>query len=248
MIRSWRTPGKRPLIVAHRGSSCHAPENTLAAFRQAVADGADGIELDARLCRDGSVVVVHDAALGRVTTGAGLIRNRTLEELRRESAGRGFPPRFARERIPTLEEVLDEFGGRILLNIELKTSRSERSMLLADRCCALLDRVPPETILLSSFYHPLILRARKLRPVVPAGFLLHGLQMLGNRFPERWRDVDYLICAGAGLRRRFVERAHERGVRVGEFTVNGGRRLARCERFGIDALITDDPGEAKSFL
>ncbi len=245
MSHSWRTPGKRPLIVAHRGSSCRAPENTIAAFRQAVTDGADGFELDVRLTRDRHVVVVHDAALGRTVTGTGLLRNRTLDELRRESAGRLFHPRFARERIPTLEEVLAEFGGRLLINIELKISRGERSLELADRCAALLTGVPPESLLLSSFHHPLILRMRALRPAVPLGFLLHGLQTIGRRFPSHWNEVDYLICGGAGLRKGFVERAHERGLLVGEFTVNGKRRLTRSGRFGVDAVITDDPREAR---
>ncbi len=245
---SWRAPAKRPIIAAHRGSSRLAPENTLAAFRRAVLDGADAIEFDVRLSRDGVPVVIHDAALGRTTTGRGFVRKHTLAELRRESAGAWFDERFTPERIPTLEEVLQEFSGRIALNIELKASRRERSSLLVERVCSLTAHFRPEGILLTSFNHRLILEVRKRNSRLATGFLLHGWQTLRRRVSSSRADVDYVVCAGTALRKAFVVNAHGKGKLVGEYTVNSKPRVMRALHYGIDVLITDEPATVRSVL
>src|SRR5512140_126848 len=98
---SWLQARSRPLVVAHRGSSVVAPENTLAAFRQALEDGAQAIELDVRLTADEEVIIFHDRNLNRTTNGRGKAGRYRLAELRRLSAGSWFHPKFAREKIPT---------------------------------------------------------------------------------------------------------------------------------------------------
>jgi glycerophosphoryl diester phosphodiesterase len=107
-----------PLVIAHRGASGTCPENTLAAFRHAQALGADMIELDVQLARDGNVVVIHDWTLDRTTDGSGPVGARSLAELRALDAGAWFASAFGGERIPTLAEVLAEV--RIPVNVELK--------------------------------------------------------------------------------------------------------------------------------
>ena len=111
----------RPLNFAHRGASHNAPENTLAAFLLAIELGADGIELDVQLSKDGEIVVIHDLILETTTDGVGPVRERTLAELKELDAGRRFDPAYAGQRIPTLQQVIDAVGHRLLLNIELKT-------------------------------------------------------------------------------------------------------------------------------
>src|SRR5919197_4354903 len=101
----------RPLVVGHRGAMGYAPENTLASFELAVEQGADVVELDVHLSRDGQVVVIHDEQLDRTTDGRGLVGDRTLDELKRLDAGSWFDPRFAGQRIPTLHEVLAWASG-----------------------------------------------------------------------------------------------------------------------------------------
>ena len=105
---------------AHRGARNHAPENTLAAFEQALLEGADGIELDIRLCKTGEWVVLHDATLKRTTNGRGYVRRTPLETLRRLDAGVHFGEEFRGEPVPTLAEVLKQMHGRCLFNIEIK--------------------------------------------------------------------------------------------------------------------------------
>ena len=111
---------RRPLNFAHRGASHEAPANTLAAFLLAVDLGAEGIELDVHLSKDGHVVVIHDFDVAATTDGQGLVCDKTLAELKDLDAGSWFDPVFAGQRIPTLQEVIDAVGGRLLLNIELK--------------------------------------------------------------------------------------------------------------------------------
>ena len=113
----------RPLILGHRGASHDAPQNTLAAFRKAVEVGADGVELDVHLSRDGVPVVIHDAKVDATTDGTGYVSAKSLEELKALDAGLSFDPQFSGERIPTLEEVLLEVGEALLVNIELKVGR-----------------------------------------------------------------------------------------------------------------------------
>ena len=110
------------IVLAHRGYSAKAPENTMAAFELALAVGADGIELDVHMTRDGEIVVIHDDTLDRTTNGKGPVSDQTMAELRELDAGSWFSPEFAGERIPTLKLVLELIKDKdVLLNIEIKT-------------------------------------------------------------------------------------------------------------------------------
>lgn len=111
---------KFPLVIAHRGDSTHCPENTMAAFHKAVAEGADMIEFDVRQSADGEFVVIHDATLDRTTNGTGEVSAKTLEELRTLDAGSWFDSKFAEEKIPVLKEVFKEFKDKTLFNVEVK--------------------------------------------------------------------------------------------------------------------------------
>ncbi len=122
---------RRPLVIAHRGAARLAPENTLTAFRLAADLGADAVELDARLTADGEVVVLHDKLLDRTTNGSGLVSRRTRQELQTLDAGAKSGPGFAGERIPTLDQVFEAVGSRVLINVELKNYDSAFDRLVA---------------------------------------------------------------------------------------------------------------------
>src|SRR5690554_7738935 len=112
----------KSIVVAHRGWSGAAPENTMAAFRLAMLDlRISWIELDVQLSKDGVPVVIHDYKLRRTTGALGAVKDYTYEQLSKLDNGSWFSPEFSSERIPTLEQVLKEAKGRIHLNIELKT-------------------------------------------------------------------------------------------------------------------------------
>jgi glycerophosphoryl diester phosphodiesterase len=247
---SWTAPRTTPLIIAHRGASRKAPENTLAAFSRAIDDGADGIELDVRLTADNRVVVFHDSRLERTTDGAGKIERCSSDELKGLSAGSWFHPVFRGEPIPTLDDALELIRRRVGVNIELKSDRlrgpapTPKAAIVHEVLKIIRRHRAEHLVLLSSFHHRLVKLAQSLRPGIATGFLYHTVTTFGRAPLRRTRrdSVDYLIVNGSSCRRRLVDRAHVADIRVGEYTVNSSRRLRRAVRFGVDAVYTDDPG------
>ena len=246
-------------MLGHRGASATHPENTLRAFREAMRDGADGVELDVMRCATGELVVVHDDDLGRVIgqkPGSGLqIRAASFAELRSHDVGEG-------ERVPLLEEVFEELGPRALINIELKSrdvrTAPEHARLLRDDGLAaavaeLLHRVkrPAETTLVSSF-DPLQLRrfAQKRPPGIPLGFLFHRQQARPLR--EAWIERMLPVVAlhpDAGLVDAAAMRSwRRRGHAVHVWTVDDPREVAALCTLGVDAIITNRPGAVRAQL
>ena len=245
---SWKHPPNRPIIVAHRGSSLRAPENTLAAFRRALYDGADAIELDVRLTNDGELVVIHDARLQRTTNGRGIVERHSLDELKRLSAGAWFHRSFSSEKIPTLDEVLRLLRGRMGVNIELKAGRRLRKNSgLVDKTCAVIRQHGAEQyVLVSSFHHSLVTEVKRRLPSVATGLLFHPLKRPRSSVKLAGRtNAEYLIFSGSSLRKSIVRKAHEDHLYVGEFTLDTKRRFARAVRFGVDAVITNEPARFK---
>ncbi|HEX9075950.1 MAG TPA: glycerophosphodiester phosphodiesterase family protein, partial [Anaerolineae bacterium] len=141
----------KTLIIAHRGASNWAPENTLAAFQRACALGADGIELDVTLTRDGVPVVIHDDTVDRTTNGKGAVAQMTLEEIRSLDAGSWYSAEFRGEKIPTLAGVLQAVGQCGLVDIELKGTKLKADGLEAAAIRAVESAGMHERVILSSF-------------------------------------------------------------------------------------------------
>lgn len=234
------------MIIAHRGASARAPENTLAAFELAIEQGAHGIELDAKLTRDGQVVVLHDPTVDRTTDGSGRLKDFTLAALRELDAGSSFDPHFAGERIPTLEEVFAAVGTRTIIDVEL-TNYASPGDALVEKVVELIRRFClEERIFFSSFLPLNLVRAHRLLPQVPCGLLaLSGIpgrlarSWMGSLFPSEalippYQDIDLPL----------VEKTHHQGKRVYAYTVDDPVEMRRLIGLGVDALITDDPAEA----
>jgi glycerophosphoryl diester phosphodiesterase len=165
------------LVVAHRGASGRAPENTIASYEAALAIGVDAIELDVHLSRDGHLVVIHDANLGRTTDGQGLVHEHTLAELKRLDAGGWFAPAFAGERIPSFEEVLERIGPRVPLQVEIKgrTDGVTEATVEALRTHGLLG-----SAMITSFHLDVLPLVRKLVPKAEIGALVWGRRRPGG--------------------------------------------------------------------
>jgi glycerophosphoryl diester phosphodiesterase len=159
-------------ILAHRGFSAAAPENTLAAFRSAIEAGADGFELDVHMTKDGELVVIHDETVDRTTNGTGWIKDLTLVEIKRLDAGSWYSSQFTDERIPTLREVLDLIkDSNHTVNIELKNNLIAYPKL-EEKVLREVDRADMEKrVVLSSFNHTSIYNLHLLRPTVKLGVL-----------------------------------------------------------------------------
>lgn len=248
---SWLSPSHKPIIVAHRGSSADAPENTIAAFRQAVTDGADAIELDVHLSKDKQIVVIHDDTLHRTTSGRGRVSQCSLAELKELSAGAWLNRRFATEGIPTLDEVFDILPGSMGINIEIKIDPNRRQQFeLVERCCEMIEHFSAfHRALISSFSHSIVKRTRTIEPRSATGLLYHPVRHMGRSAAvlARTAQADYLILSGTSMRKTSVCNAHERGILVGEYTIDTRWRAERAIRFSVDAIYSNDPARASDF-
>ncbi len=235
----WR---ERPLVFAHRGASHAAPENTLAAFREAVRLGADGVELDVHLSADGAPVVIHNATVSATTDGKGLINALSLAQIKELDAGAHFGAAFAGERIPTLAEVFEAVGRQLLINVELKAQKNATADL-ENAVAALVTRMGMADRLWFSSFRPLTLsRIRALLPDVPCGLLYDGLGM-GATLLTSITPHEALHPHFALVTQRFVRRAHKRERRVATWTVDDTAVARKMAAMGVDVLITNEPGE-----
>jgi glycerophosphoryl diester phosphodiesterase len=240
----------RPTIFAHRGSSVYAPENTLAAFKLAVEQRADGIELDVKLSADGQVVVMHDDTVDRTTNGTGRIKSLTLLDLKGLDAGSKFDPTFHAERIPTLAKVFDTVGGKVFINVEL-TNYSSPTDDLPDKVVSLVKNFGLEAkVLLSSFNLLALIRARYLLPMVHLGLLAFSgtadgiLRSRLLRFGPRLA----LHPSAKDVSSQLILTAHRTGCRVHVYTVNEPDVMQRLLSDGVDGVFTDDPLMAQKVI
>ncbi|MBI5967686.1 MAG: hypothetical protein HY882_07510, partial [Deltaproteobacteria bacterium] len=168
--------GKFPvMVIAHRGFSGAAPENTLTAFQKAIEVGSDMIELDVHLSKDGEVVVIHDDSLERTSNGRGKVGDYPLQELKKFDAGSWFGPKFSGERIPTLKEVLELTQGKILVNIEIKDEYLGRYTIedLVERSLQEVKRAGMKNQVIFSSFHSSALDRSKERDSCPRTALLY---------------------------------------------------------------------------
>jgi glycerophosphoryl diester phosphodiesterase len=232
----------RPGVIAHRGFSGAAPENTLAAIRAAVDVGADMVEIDVTLTADGHVVVLHDETVDRTTDGSGKAADQTLAQLQRLDAGTWFSPRFGGERIPTLDAVLSEMEGRVLLNIEIK-SEAVGSGIVPRVAETVRARHMVDQVIVSSFSPHALQLMRQTAPEIRTAVLFNP------DFQKEMDPVEIVADLGASafnikrtrLTRKRLERCRQAGVPVAVYTVNTRRRLRKVLRRGVNAVFTDHP-------
>jgi len=231
------------LVFGHRGAMAGAPMNTLAAFELARAEGADGIELDVQLSRDGQLVVIHDATVDATTDGSGTVADLTWAEMKRLDAGSWFADAFVGETIPTLDEVFDAVGNAMYINIEIKSSRESLDRLekrLAD-CIRRHDM--RERVIVSCFDPLVLVRVRGMMPKVLMGFLYvpgmpeaHFLPLKNLLHEARhpWHDM---------VDEEYMDWARAQSYYVNVWTVNDRQRALALRDLGVNAIITDKPGE-----
>jgi glycerophosphoryl diester phosphodiesterase len=233
----------RPLNFAHRGASHEAPENTLAAFLYALELGADGIEFDVQLSSDGEPVVIHDFALETTTNGSGPVRDKTLAQLKALDAGGHFDPAFVGQRIPTLQEVIDAVGQRMLLNIELKTASLRDDGLAAAIVRTVEENHLVDRVILSSFNPLTLRRVRQLNPRIPVGLLYApDLPVLLHKpWLRHLIQFNALHPHHSLVDGEYVQWAHKQGYRVHTWTVDDPGDMWRLMRRGVDLIITNRP-------
>src|SRR6267143_4328122 len=227
------------LVIAHRGASGNAPENTLAAFRKAVALGATFIETDLQLSRDAHFVAIHDATVNRTTNGQGAVHDMKLAELRRLDAGSWFGSEFAGEHIPTLEEILD-FAKKhdVVFYLELKPSGSwggEHALIASLRESGEI----PRTVVIS-FDVAILESLRKTEPTLMTGVLYDGqLEKPLDRAVEI--GARQLAVRGDLVTPALLTEARKRDLQVVCWTVNHPAHMRLLIDAGVDGIMSDYP-------
>ncbi|MCA9970390.1 MAG: hypothetical protein KC425_09245 [Anaerolineales bacterium] len=235
---NWFT-AHTPLIIGHRGASADAPENTLAAFALARAQGADGIELDVQLSADGRLMVFHDTRVDRTTNGRGRVSEMPASALQALDAGQGQP-------IPTLDEVFALLGADFLYNVEIKDwGWRDRGTETAVAACIHQHNLDQQ-VLVSSF-NPLALR--RIRPRLTRSTPLALIREGG------WLRYGYLLASGQAdhphhslVDAAYMAQAARRGWRVHVWTVDDPAEARRLAQLGVHGIITNRPGFIRTAL
>lgn len=233
-----------PLIIAHRGASGDAPENTLKAFHLAAAQGADGIELDIMLSRDGEVMVTHDENLMRLTGQPILTRQAPLSVLKQLDFGNG-------EKIPTLRQVFEEYGLKFsIINVEIKSTGYTTDGIEKKLIQIIRDHQLTERILVSSFNPLHLMRMKHLAPEIKRGYLIYEKPWLAQR--AFWVKATGAVsvnlsaewCEDIGRFEKYKRLTEQTWV----WTVNEEKEIKKWIERGADAIITNYPEKLKKIL
>jgi glycerophosphoryl diester phosphodiesterase len=235
-------------LLAHRGASADFPENTLEAFAGAVAQGADGVELDVMRCATGELVVCHDEWLDRL---AGLhwdVRATPWRQLKRLDVGSrlGFPP----ARVPLLDEVFDLLPSHLAINVELKCITVDDRGLSLSVAQRVHDRKLADRVFLSSFNPYCLVRVARAYPSLPRGFLIDP-DLAWAPQAWFWLPVTALTSVHPHFSQITAERVnrwHARGWAVAAWTVDDVLEARRLRALGVEDLITNRPGALRREL
>ena len=230
-----------PLVLAHRGANNLAPENTLSAFSKALEVGADGLEMDVRLTKDGEVAVIHDRLVDRTTTGRGPVGTYTLKELKSLDAGSWYGSQFSRKQVPTLDEVFQAFPNDTLVYVEMKV-RGHGAWALVSRVIDVIRRHQRwESTMVASFNPIALIMLRLAEPRIIRGYIWsanHPLPMrarwLSPLARPRWYAPDR-----SSFTPKLLAKLHSRGNLVAAWDIDASGHTNGLMKLGLDAVVTD---------
>lgn len=229
-------------ITAHRGNSSAAPENTYYAFEAAIGSGADYIELDVQMTKDGQLVVFHDKKLDRTTNGKGVLTDYTYAELQQLSAGAWFGRggEFADAKIMLLSEVLDEFAGDIMFNIEIKDHGDTAAA--AEETVALIEEYGiVDSCYVTSFSYRIVRQVKQLDPHIKTAMIANFSTATAY---SQLKYIDAVSMNYAFVNQSMVNNAHMNGKKVFVWTVDRQADMQQMLALGVDNIITNRPEKA----
>ena len=243
MVMCRQEEPEKFIVIAHRGASRTAPENTLSAMKKAIEFGADYAECDVFQTKDGEIVLFHDEEMERTTGKEGMIWDYTLAELKVLEVGSWFKEEFRGEPIPTLREVIQLVKGRIKLNIEVKVSGSD-----PDIAQKVVNIIRSENIakdcMVTSFEKPVIEKVKEIAPELITGFIFDE-EYPPDIFEGNW---EYVCCKRNIVDEEFVQKAKQKGKKIFVWTVNYPAEMKKLIDLGVDGIITDVPNLLKEIL
>lgn len=252
-----QTPS-RPLIIAHRGASGHAPENTLPAIKKAIEMDADLIEIDVHLTKDDSVIVIHDNTLNRTTNGKGSVLSHTYSEICLLDAGSWFSDQFKNEKIPTLREVLQTVNEQRKILIELKWPKKGIYDSLPKKVLEIVHACNAENwVIIQSFEREYLKTINQLNSQVPLHRLLYVLSPTFSSYIDYKPRFKRFIPASfeesinpsiSHLKSKTVKCIKQSGRTVFVFTANSEKQIEKAFRLEVDGIITNYPDKVKAWL
>lgn len=240
-------------IIAHRGASAYYPENTLASFDGAIRLGAEMVELDVQLTRDGEVIVFHDDTLSRCTDGRGRTADHRLSELKKLDAGIRFGAEFRGTRIPTLEEALSFCGGKIAVNIEIKAGAVTGTISggIEEKCLHSVGRTGMDKHVVFSSFEPRALRHLREIDRNAAVAVLYDRKRHGSKLPSEIvaeLEADAFNCDWREIGGTWFRDAKNGGISVNVYTVNDVMGMRRLLEAGVEGIFTDRPDVLKTVV
>lgn len=242
----YTSNGDEFVVIAHRGASAYAPENTHSAFKLAIEMQAEMIELDLLLSKDGVPVVIHEDELERTTGIIGLVSNYTIGELRDIDTGSWFSEEFKREPFPTLEEVLAYSKGKIAVNIEIKHESVTDSLEggIVEKALELVKNLEMEDeVIFSSFDYRVMDHLNKLAPDISKALLYEEIQSNGLS-PSQLVDlykVDAFNCSYKELSQAWIDELNENKIPFFVYTINDEQLMEKVIHSGAKGIFTDKP-------
>jgi len=229
-------------IIAHRGSSSAAPENTIAAFDVAVEQGADYIELDVQMTMDQHVVVIHDDTVERTTNGNGLVKSYTLDQLKKLDAGSWFDQQYTNERIPTLQEILERYSQRIGILIEIK--HPKRQIGIEKAVARIINRFAySRHIIIQSFDVHALQGIKAFAPSLRTALIIKpdAFKLTKRKLTTYSSFANCLNMKKTMINRWWIDRIHTFGMDVFIWTVKDQKTADRIKKYPIDGVVTDNP-------
>lgn len=228
-------------IIAHRGASGYAPENTISAFKKAIELGAKAIEFDVQMTKDGELVVIHDYSLERTTTGKGFVMNTTLEDIKSYDAGSWFSEEFIGEKVPTLKEVLEVVPKDVTLNVEIKKLVLDEREIEKKIFKIVSENRDLENVIFSSFDHECLDRLKK-NTSARVGVLISSRMLKPIEYLKQNDLVSYSLNQSvAFVNPKMIKEAHDAGLKVLIYTVNEKSIAQRLEEWNVDAIFSNYP-------
>lgn len=236
-------------VIAHRGSSQVAPENTLPAIKKAIRDGADAIEIDVQLTKDKEIVVIHDEWLNRTTNGNGFVCDTTFREIRNLDAGAWFQSSYKGSKVPHLEEILPLVQQHGLeLNIELKNNVIPYKGIEQRVIDAIYKHGVEQQVIISSFRRDSLEICKNINVEVRRGILCWStLDPLYDNLA--WRDLAlHSIHPHLSLLKKDISYLQEKGYKIYPYLIGRKSELARCLKYNVDGVFTNCPGRVKQLI
>lgn len=238
---------KRPIIIAHRGASGEAPENTLSAFELALKQECDAIELDLHLSADGELIVCHDFTINRTTNGEGSIRELTLKELKKVDASYRFSEQYKGEQIPLLEEVFDLVPPHIMVNVEIKSDYDQQVQPKLLELMARKNRI--DQVVVSSFNHKSLYQLKLLEPSIKVGLLYSEAVVHHWKLQESFGMPLFSLHPGHNtIDDKDIALAVAHRIEIYPYTINSEELLSKFINWNVSGIITDYPARMKALL